>query len=69
MNIEDIFNRYGIYFSERSSLDEKLTSLEKLLFFMEEEDSLVNKNVNKLNWKNQIKKDGESAHHPLNVNK
>lgn len=36
---------------------------------MEEEDSLVKKNINELNWKNKIKKDGGSAHHPFNVNK
>jgi hypothetical protein len=69
MNIEDIFNRYGIYFSERSSLDEKLNSFEKLLFFMEEEDSLVKKNINKLNWNKQIKKGVEGAHHPSPINK
>lgn len=36
---------------------------------MEEEDSLVKKNINELNWTRQIKKDGGSAHHPFNLNK
>ena len=36
---------------------------------MEEEDSLVKKNINKLNWNKQIKKGVEGAHHPSPINK
>ena len=70
MKIEDIFSRYGLYYSEEGSLDNKIASLEKLYFFLNEEDLLIKKNGNKLGWNNQIKKgDSHQGHHLLTLNK
>lgn len=69
MNIEDVFSRYGLYYSEEGSLDDKIASLEKLYFFLNEEDSLVKKKHKKLKWNKQIKKGVEGAHHPSPINK
>lgn len=69
MSIEDIFSRYGLYYSEEGSLDNKIASLEKLYFFLNEEDLLIKKNENRLNWNRQIKKGVEGAHHLFSIKK
>ena len=60
----DLFKRYGIHFSDEDSSDEKISSFQKLYFYLNEEVSLIKKSENKLNWTKKIRK-GVEGHHPL----
>jgi len=68
-SFEDLFRRYGLHFSDEDSSDEKISSFQKLYFYLNEEVSLIKKNENKVNWVKQIKKGVGQGHHPLNLNK
>ena len=68
-SFEDLFKRYGLNFSWEDSVDEKISSFQKLYFYLNEEVSLIKKNENKVNWVKQIKKGVGQGHHLLTLNK
>lgn len=71
-SFNDLFRRYNIHYSEDNSFDDRIESMKKLYFFLNEEVSLMNKdkkeNMNN-SWKKQIKKGVDQGHHHLNVDK
>lgn len=68
-SFNDLFRRYNIHYSEDDSLDDRVESMKKLYFFLNEEVSLMNKDKieSMNNWKAQSEKGDGKGHHLSSV--